>query len=47
MLQEVCGNNPCTEDDVNESLQDVVFLILPAEFHHVMNIMLFRCDTHL
>jgi hypothetical protein len=48
MLQDdVCGNNPCSEDNVNESIRDTVFFILPAEFQHVMNIMFVRYDLYL
>jgi len=42
---ETDSNNPCTEDELKESTQSVVLVVLQAEHQYVMKNVL--CCTHV
>jgi hypothetical protein len=35
--EQAYSNNPCTEDDMQESIQDTVFVVSTAEHWHAIN----------
>jgi len=47
LTNKVHNNNPCTEDDLKESIQDVVPSISPAELQFIINNIFVSCDKHL
>jgi hypothetical protein len=47
LRDKVYSSNPCTEDDLKERIQDVVFSVSSAELQHVMNNVFDRCDACL
>jgi hypothetical protein len=46
LKDKVYSNNRHTEDNLKESIQDVVSSVSPAQLPHAMN-MFFRHDTYL
>jgi hypothetical protein len=45
MLKDiVCSNNPCTEDSLKESVQNIVSAVSPTELWHAVDNLLIRCD---
>jgi hypothetical protein len=47
LKNRVYNNNPCIEDDLKESIQDVVPSISPAELQCIIKNIFVSCDKHL
>jgi hypothetical protein len=45
MLKDmVCSNIPCTEDNLKESIQNIVSALSPAKLWHAVDSVLIICD---